>query len=67
MSRIYTIMPFQVSPEFKEKFKEEAKRLDIDMTELFHRSFRTWMNVTSEEEKRKKRAVTSPQNPAVRP
>jgi len=61
--RTFAPLNFYVSPEFSREFRAEAKKLDIPLTEMLRRAFKTWQNVTAEEEKRKKRAVSGPVNP----
>lgn len=62
--RTYAPLAFSVTPEENKEFHDEAERLgNIDLIDLFRRMCKTWKNVTAEEEKRKKRAVSGPQNP----
>lgn len=58
--RIIAKLPFDVSPSFKLEYRKEAARLGITMTELLLRTFKTHQTLVAEEEKRKKRAVTTP-------
>lgn len=52
--RTYAPLAFNCTPEENKEFHDEAKRLGINLIELFRRMFKTWKTVTTEEEKRKK-------------
>ena len=52
--KTFTHLIFDVDPEFKEQYQKEALRMNTSMKGLLLLTFKTWQNVTAEEEKRKK-------------
>ena len=64
--KISTQLVFSVDPEFKKEFEKEAEKLRVEtkskrgcQKKLLLQMFKTWKTVKAEEEKRRKRVLTS--------
>lgn len=53
--RTYAPLAFNTTPKENQEFHDEAKRLGIDLIELFRRMKKTWRTVNAEEERRKEK------------